>query len=421
MIDERGLPLSTDSAPAAAAFERALLGYLMQRVDTMAHLERALQEDPGLGLAHCLKGCLLMLTFKRANLPAARDCARLAREACATSSMRERMHVDALDAWIDGDIDRALGVWEAILDVHPTDLLAMRLVHFHAFWLGRPGAMRESIDRLLPHWGAELPGFGLLQGCVAFACEEAGDYARAEPAARLALEIDAQDAWAAHALAHVMVMQQRHGEGIDFLERQQVHWEGTGNLVHHLWWHRAVFHYARREFDEVLALYDHRFRDLSAPLTRAQPDLYIDVQNAASMLFRLELAGVPVGSRWEELADKAQARIGDCLSAFTLPHWAMAFAATGRDASARAMLEAMREFGRGRGTVAPIVARVAVPVCEAVLAHRRGEHARVLQLMRPVMAELHSLGGSHAQQEVLHAMYRDASARAGPSPAQEYT
>jgi hypothetical protein len=27
---------------------------------------------------------------------------------------------------------------------------------------------------------------------------------------------------------------------------------------------------------------------ISSPLTRAQPDLYIDVQNAASMLFRLE-------------------------------------------------------------------------------------------------------------------------------------
>ena len=99
--------------------------------------------------------------------------------------------------------------------------------------------------------------------------------------------------------------------------------------MHHLWWHRGLYHFERREFAEVLALYDRRFRDLASPLTQAQPDLYIDVQNAASMLFRLERQGVDVGDRWVELADKAEARIGDCLSAFTLPHWMMALAAAG--------------------------------------------------------------------------------------------
>ena len=39
------------------------------------------------------------------------------------------------------------------------------------------------------------------------------------------------------------------------------------------------------------------------------------------MPFRLQRPGVDVGNRWEELADKAEARIGDCLSAFTLPYW----------------------------------------------------------------------------------------------------
>ena len=81
----------------------------------------------------------------------------------------------------------------------------------------------------------------------------------------------------------------------------------------------------------MLDLYDQRFRNLAAPL-RSQPDVFIDVQNAASMLFRLQRLGVDVGDRWEELADKAEARIGDCLSAFTLPHWLMALTATGRTA-----------------------------------------------------------------------------------------
>jgi hypothetical protein len=105
-------------------------------------------------------------------------------------------------------------------------------------------------------------------------------------------------------------------------------------LQHHLWWHlRAVQARARRPCRRARSL-RHRFRNLAAPLTVASPDVYIDVQNAAAMLFRLQRLGVEVGNRWEELADKAEARIGDCLSAFTLPHWLMALTATGRTAAA---------------------------------------------------------------------------------------
>jgi hypothetical protein len=51
---------------------------------------------------------------------------------------------------------------------------------------------------------------------------------------------------------------------------------------------------------------------------------------------------------------------------------------------------------------------VAFPVCEAVLAHRRGEHERAVLRMAPVLERLHELGGSHAQRDVLHQLYFDA-------------
>jgi hypothetical protein len=76
-----------------------------------------------------------------------------------------------------------------------------------------------------------------------------------------------------------------------------------------LWWHATMFHLERGNTDRVLALYDSEFRNPTAKLIVAQPDLYIDVQNAASMLFRLQRLGVDVGDRWVELADKAEARI----------------------------------------------------------------------------------------------------------------
>jgi tetratricopeptide (TPR) repeat protein len=411
--DVHGLPVTTSSAEAGAAFDRAVLAYLKYRADTPDHLASTLAADPELGLAHCLKGYLAMLSYKQANVPTAIEAARTARSLTTKATAREQAHVAALNAWIAGDLDGALVVWEGILGEHPTDVLAFRLAHFNNFWLGRPQDMCASVERVLPKWSPDLPGYGTILSCRSFAHEECGDYATAEPAGRAAVEIDPGDIWGTHAIAHVMEMQGRHGEGIIWLDELERHWAGGNNLLHHLWWHRALFHLERGEFDAVLGLYDQRFRNLASPLTMAQPDLYIDVQNAASMLARLELRGIDVGGRWNEIADKAEARIGDCLSAFTLPHWMMALAATGRDAAAQRMLEAMRAFGRGDETVARIVGRVAVPVSEAVLAHRRGEFSRAVDLMRPVLDAMHTLGGSHAQQDVLNQLFLDAALRAG--------
>jgi len=174
-----------------------------------------------------------------------------------------------------------------------------------------------------------------------------------------------------------------------------------------------MFPLERADTDTVLALYDHEFRDLTAPLTQAQPDLYIDAQNAASMLFRLQLHGVDVGDRWEELADKAEARIGDTQSAFTLPHWMMALAATGRAEAATRMLAALRDAAQGSISHAALVGTIAMPLCAAVLAFGQDQPARAVALMRQVLGEMYRLGGSHAQQDVLEQLFLRAALRAG--------
>ncbi len=209
-------------------------------------------------------------------------------------------------------------------------------------------------------------------------------------------------------------MQGRHADGIAWLDGLARHWDGANNMVHHLWWHRALFHLERGETDAVLALYDERIRNLDSPLVKAMPDLYIDVQNAAALLWRLEHVGVKVGGRWTEIADKAEARIGDHVLIFTLPHYMMAFAAEHRDTAAARLLEAMQAFAEaGQGTAAPIVGAVAVPLTAAVLAHRQGEHARVLALTVPIQDRIWQLGGSHAQRDVFTQMIVDSAVRTG--------
>jgi tetratricopeptide (TPR) repeat protein len=376
---------------------RALAGY---DADVAERTQAVLQAHPDFAPGHILWGSLMMLAYNRAAVGVAADACRAAAKHAATPL--EQAHVRALERWIAGDLDGALRGWEGILSQQPRDLLAVRLAHANYFWLGRQAEMRASLERVSAHWTDDA---GFL-ACLAFALEETGEHAAAERMGRRAVELDPTEVWGAHAVAHVLEMQRRPDEGIAWLAALEPHWQGKGAFLHHLWWHRAMFHLAGREFDAVLDLYDRRFRNLSTPLVAAMPDFYVDVQNAASMLLRLELRGVAVGARWDELADKAEARIGDCLSAWTLPHWMMALAGAGRAQAASRMLTALNENQQ------KVVREVAAPVCEALLAHRRGEHGKVITLMTPVRNRLIELGGSHAQRDVLAQVYADSSRRA---------
>src|SRR5215470_4259548 len=124
--DIHGLPISTGAA-GAAAFDRTLLGYLKYRADAGQQLADTLAADGEFALAHCLKGYFAMLSYKQANVPRAIESAQSARRFSASATEREQTHVAALEAWIAGDLDRALGVWEQILASHPHDVLALRL------------------------------------------------------------------------------------------------------------------------------------------------------------------------------------------------------------------------------------------------------------------------------------------------------
>lgn len=412
--DARGLTITAASAEAVAAYDRVIDGYVSYAADIPARMSALTVLDPDCAMLHCLKGYFAMLGFKQALVPAARQAAADTWQKVVAGTPREHSHAAALDTWANGHPDRAVEIWNQILSNHPHDILAFRLAHFVNFWLGRPEAMLASVRSVEKHWSEAESGYNAILGCRAFAHEECGYYTEAEAAGREAIRRDPTDLWSAHAVAHVMEMQGRRGEGIAWVEGLQHHWDGKNNLKHHLWWHQAMFHMERREFAKVLSLYDTGYRDHESPLTQAQPDLYIDMQNAASMLFRLGRHGVDLGDRWTELADKAEERIGDCVSGFTLPHWMMALAATGRERAAALMLDSMRDFARAEGGInGTLVGAVALPVTEAVLAHGQGRYARAVAAMRPVLGEMYRLGGSHAQQDVLEQVFLDSALKAG--------
>src|SRR5271166_5322878 len=151
--DQYGLTITTPSTEAADAFDLTVLGYLKYRADAPHLLARTLAADPEFGLAHCLAGYFAMLSYKLTNVSIAAEAARTARAMTMKATARERAHVDALDAWIAGDIERTLTILANIVTEFPLDMLAFRLAHFNIFWLGRSEAMQASVKQVFPKWG----------------------------------------------------------------------------------------------------------------------------------------------------------------------------------------------------------------------------------------------------------------------------
>ncbi len=405
--DARGLALTTASAEAAQALALVPDHYAGFHVDLADLVKQALTADPDCAFAHVLRGYLMLLVGNTALVPAAQKSLTAAEPLLEEATERERAHGEILRTWIGGDIAGAARQLETLLAKWPLDLLGMRMVHLLHFRQGDRTRLRDCVAETLRHWGEDTPGYHYLLGMHAFGLEECGQYAEAEAAGRRAVELNPEDHWATHAVAHVMEMQGRQHDGIAWLEGLKEHWGNANDFVNHLWWHRTMYHLELGRLDEVLHLYDTYIRT-------GRLDFYLVMHNAASLLWRLELFGQPVGDRWEELADAAAERLHDHADPFTDMHYLMALLGAGRTDAAAALQASLRDDAAQRpGSWAPVVRDVTIPVCEALAAFREGRPDATVAGIQAVLPHLHRAGGSHAQRDVVQQTLVAASLAAG--------
>jgi len=386
-------------------FDPAIEAMLGHRADTAGLLAAAIAARPDDAFGHALAGLCACLLARRETLEAARGHLATARRAEADA--RGGAFRAALEAWAEqGDMEAAALILEARLRADPLDAAALKLAHGIRFMLGDAAGMRLAIEQALPAWNPTLPWHGFVLGCHAFALEETGDRRVAERVGRDAVALRPDDAWGAHAVAHVLEAEGRAREGLAWLgaaERRL----NKGPFVRHLSWHGALFHLHLGQGDAALAAYDDRVR-------AERSEDFRDVANAASLLWRLAAQGVPVGARWEELADIAESRIGDHSLAFADLHHVLSLAASGRRKALSAFLAGLRGRAlRDIDTQARVFASVGLTVARGIAASAGGEATEAADLLGAVRRDLPRLGGSHAQRDLIERIGIAANVEAG--------
>jgi len=378
---------------------------LAHRREAAHHLASALLADPEAVPALVLQGFGLRKLARRDRFAAIEGV--LAR--CPpTDQPRDRALFEALAAWLADDGPGAADRLDAQLTSDPRDLLVMKLAHGVRFMLGDSRGMLRSVERVVAAHDETDANFGFLLGCHSFALEENGSYEAAERAGRRGLELEPNDVWGAHAVAHVMFMQKRHDEGARWLHAFSPRLDGCTNLAGHVYWHEALCLHELGRSDEALDLLDQRI----GPYLDAD---YRDLSNAVSLLFRLQRAGVDVGDRWGRYADFAFEREGDHGSAFADVHYALALAGAGRveDAARFVASMAAARAAADLGFDATVMREVGVPLATAIVDLYTGRASEADRVFRALSAEVQRIGGSHAQRALVSWIAAAAAESAG--------
>jgi tetratricopeptide (TPR) repeat protein len=299
-----GQDTSLSSATTRASWDAAQMGVLAHSAATADHLGAVLAAAPDFAQAQAIKGLSVLMLGRSELLPMAQEAQQAAQLGYEAALPRERKYVDALEAWLAGRPSRAVALMEQILDVDPADALAMKLSHGIRFILGDCTGMRASVERVMPAYAPDHAARGYLLGCHSFALEETGSYEKAGIAGRQALWMAPDDAWGLHAVAHVHEMTGNAAQGLEWLTGREEAWAHCNNFRYHVWWHKALMHLDLGQIDQALMLYDTEVR-------KDKTDDYRDISNATSLLMRLELEGVCVGNRWEELSELCANRTED--------------------------------------------------------------------------------------------------------------
>ena len=386
-----------DITPCAPEIEQALddfvhgfLAYQPKAANILAAADAA----PDHVLANAYAGMLWM--FLEAPVAAENAAPYIARaRAAKTANPRERSMLQIAATWISGDVPETMRLSEAHADQYPSDLTNIKLSQYLYFNVGDAPSMLRVGLKALP---SDAP---YLHGMIAFGYEQCHQLEQAEISARHAIAIEPNDAWAHHAIAHVMLTEGRVVEGAAFMEDMAPRWDGLNSFMYsHNWWHLALFYISMGQHDEVRLAYDTHVWGL-------EKDFAQDQVGAASLLARMELAGIDVGDRWSDVADHIALRGADT----TLPFLTMQYLyALGRSGNPMAdtLISAIRQKAGAPSFEQEVWRHVALPACEGLLAYTRGDFetaVRELGLALPRMAEI---GGSHAQRDLFEQVHLDA-------------
>jgi hypothetical protein len=390
--DSYGLPLTTTSERAAEAYRHAADCLLAGTGNPLAAAEAALAEDPDLALAHAARANGLLLASQPREARAAAEQA-LALSASATE--REQRHAAIVLDVVSGRRDEALAKVREHIQHYPRDALAIDpaagvfgLIGFSGR-LDRNAEQLALLEPLAAHhvddwWYERVLGFALLENDAV---------EQSFPLVEAALERRPDSGHVAHTWVHVLFEAGEHERALTWLADWAEGYDAAGIMYCHLWWHLALFHLLRGDFDAMWAVYDARCREGQS----ASPVINLFTDGVA-LAWRSLVAGA------ERSVERLEALRALGEQNFPRPgifvdvHRSACLAALG-DASALAEHRERCASALAAGRLA--AGSVVLTITDGFEAFANGDWAAAARALREARPEVVRIGGSLAQRRIV--------------------
>lgn len=393
----------TTSPPAAMAgindFCEGFVNYERRSVNVL----QSADDHPDSALANIYAGILWMF-LERPEAP--QKSQPYSQRARAVSGMnhREQGLLAMLEAWQQHEYNTVREIADTLTQAYPQDLPLLKIAQYHAFNAGDAAHMLKLANQALPANRHLAP----MHSMLAFAHEQSNHLDEAERAAHQALEIHEHEPWAHHALAHVHLGRGTLDEGLAFLSASAPAWQNLNSFMFtHNWWHIALFDIAKGDVSNALKIYDDYCWGV-------EPEYSQDQIGAVSLLARLELAGMDVGDRWQQLRPFLETRYNDVVQPFLSLQYLYGLSRAGSP-KAHVLLELMKQQ-----CADPVVRAdaalwqdVGILLANGLVAHAEENYAEAAQLIAPVRKQIWRIGGSHAQRDLFEQILLDARLRSG--------
>ena len=406
--DRFGLPLSTRSAAAAAAYRDGVDRQLAAWTGIADAFDAAIAADPDFALAHLARG-RLHATYMEAPKAAA-AIARARSLVTANGTRREQSHVDALALAVEGQAAKSLQRVLEHLEQWPRDavVLSSTLGAFglYAFsgMADHDRARVEICEKFAPHYGDDW----WFQTYLGWSYTEHGDVVRGRRITERAFAQRRENASAAHALAHAMF----EDGSVEDAEHMLADWlpiyDRSAMLNGHMSWHQALLALERDDPAGALAIYADR---IAPDVTHAFP--LNAMTDGVSLLWRLYVYGHAVPRElWDAAASYAAPKYPRSGNPFADVHLCALSAATGDTAGlAQRLTELDTRLAEGKLPAGPAVPAMG----RALQAFATSDFNRCAALLEPFADDVVRIGGSHAQRELVEDTLLVALMKSGQS------
>lgn len=383
--DRYGLTVTTDSPIAFERFQEGMDDLLAYGPQGEARMAAAIQDDPGLAVAHA---GLALMTLVQGDAATARDAMARARESVGGATRRERQHVEALSAFVGGESARGFALADAHLKDFPRDAVLANQVSSAIALAGASDREEHRVgfmERLAPAYGDDW----WYQSALAFTYHEVDRFDESRRLSEASLRQYPRNAHAAHNLAHIALETLDVHAGAAFLDEWMAGYDRRASFHCHMAWHQAMFALHEGRYAQALDIFSREILPSGNPRSA--------MTDGTALLWRVKLdAASERPLPWRALADLAQ-KVSRPGFMFGEVHAAFAYAACGDEAALAKMIDGLRALdAKGH----PIAGRVVLPLVQGTAAFAAGDHAAALRHFEPVEAEMHRIGGSHAQWEI---------------------